>query len=62
MDKPWKVIATICGVILMAIFSAWMYWISMTVISLASKEREDTAQWDKMRRMEDRMNKYHTIP
>lgn len=44
-----------------SIMAGWLGWLSVTVVELSSKQREDTAQWQKMQRLEDRINKYHAV-
>lgn len=51
-----KILLSILGVML----TGWLGWLSMTVIELSNKQREDVAQWEKMRRLEDRINSYHS--
>ena len=53
-----RILLTIVGVVMLG----WLTWISTTVVSLASKQREDSAQWDKMKRLENRINSYHAKP
>lgn len=43
-----------------AIALGWSSWLSITVVELASKQREDNAQWKKMERIEQRINQYHS--
>lgn len=50
-----KILLGIVGAILLG----WSSWLSITVVELSSKQREDTAQWNKMQRLEKRINKYH---
>jgi len=50
-----KILLSVLGVML----TAWLGWLTTTVVSLADKAREDTAQWEKMRRLEERINKFH---
>jgi hypothetical protein len=40
--------------------ASWLGWLSVTVVELSNKTREDTAQWQKIQRIEARMNKYHS--
>lgn len=50
-----KILLSVLGVIL----TSWLGWLSVTVVELSNKTREDTAQWEKMERLEGRINKYH---
>ena len=51
-----KILMGIVGTIMLG----WSSWLSVTVVGLASKQREDTAQWKKMERLESRINKFHS--
>ena len=53
-----KILLTVVGVV----FSGWMGWLSVEVVGLSNKEREDTAQWKQLRRLDDRINSYHVAP
>ena len=57
--KFWKLIACAFATILFTIMSGWMYWITLTVVELSNKQREDKAQWEKMIRIEERINELH---
>jgi hypothetical protein len=51
-----KILLSILGVML----SGWLGWLSVTVVGLSEKTREDTAQWAKIQRLEERINNMHT--
>ena len=57
--KPLTVLEKILLGILGTIMASWLGWLSVTVVELANKQREDTAQWEKMTRLENRINRYH---
>ncbi len=50
-----KILLSILGVML----TGWLGWLSVTVVELSNKTREDTAQWEKMQRIEQRINQLH---
>ena len=53
-----KILLSILGVML----TSWLGWLSVSVLAVQGKEREDTKQWEKMQRLDDRINSYHTTP
>ena len=53
-----KILLSILGVML----TGWLGWLSVSVLAVQGKEREDTKQWEKMQRLDDRINSYHTTP
>ncbi len=57
--KPLTILEKILLGVLGTIMASWLGWLSVTVVELANKQREDTAQWDKMTRLENRINHYH---